>query len=291
MPTLLLADDSVTIQRVIELTFADEQIAVAAVGDGHAAIAALAHDPPPDVVLADIDMPGLDGYAVAQHVRESPRLQHIPVLLLTGAFDPVDEARAQEAGVAGVLVKPFEPQMVIAKVRELLGRPPREWPPLAHEVADAAAAVPDRAGEAQPSVDDYFERLDAAFASLNVPLEADVAARAGAASSTQPPNDGRADARPHVGPAASEPDPEPQPDRHPVSMADAFGALLGMERGEPAPPLGGVALVDASLDVAARQAAEQAAERIVRELVPGLVSEIAERLVREEIERLKALAQ
>ena len=68
-------------------------------------------------------MPGRDGYDVALHVRRTARLAHIPVILLTGAFDPVDHARAREAGCAGVLVKPFDPQMLVARVRQLLEAP------------------------------------------------------------------------------------------------------------------------------------------------------------------------
>jgi CheY-like chemotaxis protein len=118
--TLLLADDSVTIQRVIELTFADEDIRVIAVGDGQQAIDRIKADPP-DIVLADTGMPEHDGYEVATFIRDDPALAHIPVLLLTGAFEPVDGDRAREAGCAGVLVKPFEPQVVISRVRDLLG--------------------------------------------------------------------------------------------------------------------------------------------------------------------------
>src|SRR6266480_5550698 len=119
--TLLLADDSVTIQRVIELTFADEDIQVIAVSDGDQAIQRLDASPP-DIVLADIGMPGRNGYEVAQYIKQSPRLAHIPVVLLTGAFEPVDQARASEAGCDGVLAKPFEPQLVISRVKDLLGR-------------------------------------------------------------------------------------------------------------------------------------------------------------------------
>ena len=122
--TLLLADDSVTIQRVIELTFADEDVTVVAVGDGDQAIERLEASPP-DIVLADIGMPGKSGYEVAQYIRRSPKLEHIPVVLLTGAFEPVDQARADAAKCDGVLAKPFEPQMVIGRVKELLGRPHR----------------------------------------------------------------------------------------------------------------------------------------------------------------------
>src|SRR6478672_3708436 len=123
--TLLLADDSVTIQRVIELTFADEDVDVVAVSDGDAAIAVLDASPPPDIVLADIGMPGRNGYEVARYVKHTPRLAHIPVVLLTGAFEPVDQAKATEVGCDGVLAKPFEPQLVIGRVKELLASPAR----------------------------------------------------------------------------------------------------------------------------------------------------------------------
>src|SRR5512145_1638897 len=118
-PKLLLADDSVTIQRVIELTFADENVQVVAVGDGKHAIDRIQADQP-DIVLADVGMPERDGYEVAAFVKGQPHLAHIPVLLLTGAFEPIDETRARAVGCDGVLVKPFEPQMVINRVKDLL---------------------------------------------------------------------------------------------------------------------------------------------------------------------------
>ena len=126
--TLLLADDSITIQRVIELTFADEGIAVIAVGNGQAAIERAERDRP-DIVLADVSMPERDGYEVASFVKSHPQLSHVPVVLLTGAFEPVDESRARAAGCDGVLVKPFEPQMVIHRVKDLLAgnRPASLW--------------------------------------------------------------------------------------------------------------------------------------------------------------------
>ena len=174
---LLLADDSVTIQRVIELTFADEDIDVTTVGDGQLAIDRLDADPP-DIILADIDMPKRDGYEVAAYVKSRPRLAHIPVVLLTGAFEPIDQARAAAAGSSDVLAKPFEPQMVINRVKELLGRKrPDEDGSLASLEASLAAAPPQTGPQpagrqsaaegAEPvSLDDYFDQLDAAFSNL-----------------------------------------------------------------------------------------------------------------------------
>ena len=118
--TLLLADDSATIRRVIELTFADEDIQVIAVGGAQEAIDRIKADPP-DIVLADTSMPERDGYDVATFIKRNPGLAHIPVVLLTVAFEPVDGDRARQAGCDAVLVKPFAPQAVISCVRELLG--------------------------------------------------------------------------------------------------------------------------------------------------------------------------
>jgi len=171
---LLLADDSITIQRVIELTFADEPIDVVTVGDGAAAMAELAAFPP-DVVLADIGMPPPDGYELALHVHRTPALSHIPVVLLTGAFDPVDHARASEAECADILAKPFDPQMLVARVRDLV-RGGSESAPAASEVVDpppvAVAPVPGTAASVTAvtatttAADEYFEQLDRAFARL-----------------------------------------------------------------------------------------------------------------------------
>ena len=177
--TLLLADDSLTIQRVIELTFAGEDIKVVAVSDGDQAIAQL-DTMPPDIVLADVGMPGRNGYDVAQHVKQSPALSHIPVILLTGAFEPVDQAKASAVGCDAVLAKPFEPQLVIGRVRELLTRPVQmplaavepepvaavDAPKPVDPAVPVAPAAPEPAATLDQRVEDYFDRLDAAFANL-----------------------------------------------------------------------------------------------------------------------------
>src|SRR5206468_3919099 len=130
-------------------------------------------------------MPGKNGYEVAEYIRQTPNLSHIPVVLLTGAFEPVDQAKASAAGCDGVLAKPFEPQMVIGRVKELLAKGRGAGGPLdaAAAVAPAAAAPPEGWGSAfdepiAPAVpkpaaapaaalDDYFDRLDAAFSSAS----------------------------------------------------------------------------------------------------------------------------
>jgi DNA-binding response OmpR family regulator len=134
---------------------------------------------PPDIVLADVDMPKRDGYEVAAYVKSRPKLAHIPVVLLTGAFEPIDQARASAAGSSDVLAKPFEPQMVINRVKELLGRKrPRDDAAYAPAEAERLQETQPQMGNPQPpstagrrsaeavSLDDYFDQLDAAFSNL-----------------------------------------------------------------------------------------------------------------------------
>jgi len=119
--TLLLADDSVTIQKVVGISFANEDIVLLTVDNGDDAIAR-ARDARPDVVLADVVMPGKNGYDVCQAIKAEPSLAHIPVLLLTGTFEAFDEQRAARVGADGHITKPFEAQSLVDKVNALLAR-------------------------------------------------------------------------------------------------------------------------------------------------------------------------
>jgi CheY-like chemotaxis protein len=123
---LLLADDSVTIQKVIELTFADEGVRVIAFGNGDEALEHL-DEVAPDIVLADIFMPGKSGYEVCEHIKNSEKLKHIPVMLLVGSFEPFDEAEARRVGANDILTKPFQSiRRLIDRVGSLVGGRPVE---------------------------------------------------------------------------------------------------------------------------------------------------------------------
>lgn len=150
--TLLLADDSVTIRRVIELTFADESVRVLSVSSGREALDRLeGADDKPDIVLADIGMADVSGYDISKFIKGRADLRHIPVLLLAGAFEPLDEARARASGSNGVLVKPFEPQMVVARVHELLSRQTSAQAPAgAYSIAPPPARGREDAGPPAP---------------------------------------------------------------------------------------------------------------------------------------------
>ena len=317
--TLLLADDSVTIQRVIELTFADEDVRVVAVGDGDEAIAAL-DEAPPDIVLADVGMPGRNGYEVAQHIRDTPHLSHIPVLLLTGAFEPVDQIRAADVGCAGVLAKPFEPQLVIGRVKELLARPRSTPDPLDRPLVaagDAASSWPSTVEEPtvlrQPpgpseraDVDQYFDHLDRAFANRTLesaeagPTQTHIpSAENRGSQETRTPREDEPAAVAQAGTLSGAPALEATPHgaSASVALADVFAALLAAEQTEPgsaepdaprfvsalAPP----AVTDDVIEEVVRRVLERLPDRVVRETVTDIVTAAAERLVREEIERIK----
>jgi CheY-like chemotaxis protein len=93
--TILLADDSITIQKIVNLTFSGEGIDVVTVGNGDAAIKKV-YDIHPDLVLADIFMPGKNGYEVCEYIKGESDLQRTPVILLVGAFEPFDSNEVVE---------------------------------------------------------------------------------------------------------------------------------------------------------------------------------------------------
>ena len=399
---LLLADDSVTIQRVIELTFAGEDVQVIAVGDGQQAIDQIGTERP-DIVLADIGIPERDGYEVGEFIKSNPNLKHIPVLLLTGAFEPVDETRARAIGCDGVLVKPFGPQQVINRVRDLLAgrRAAAAWatppggPPSSSGRKSApqsgqgpTAATPKSLPAVSPSaprqpgapgsgarrvgsqgvtptqttadpLEECFDQIDTAFADIDgapqpvrdrqieKPVLADerrcseMSQPDGAslreelknwdldalvAGDSPPPSPSLSTTQGHVTQStvddfqaepvlaveeAAERDAPPQPAEAPSvvapaaaavpapPLADAFAALLAAEQGapvssrvaqpdvHPAAP----AITDGLVEELAKRVLDRVTDQVVRDAVSGTVSEVAERLVRGEIERIKASAK
>jgi CheY-like chemotaxis protein len=119
---ILVADDNSNIQKMVGLALKDQGIDVVAVGNGEAAVRKIS-DLKPDLVLADVFMPVRNGYEVCQYVKMDPTLAHIPVILLVGAFDPLDEQEAQRVGADGVLKKPFvPPDPLISMVKSALQR-------------------------------------------------------------------------------------------------------------------------------------------------------------------------
>ncbi len=117
--TILLADDSLTIQKVVELTFADTQYNVVSLSSGDELLEKLS-ELKPELVICDIIMPGRDGYDVCQQIKSNPETLHIPVILLSGTFEPFDRDRALAAGCSEIVTKPFEAKHLVHAVDTLL---------------------------------------------------------------------------------------------------------------------------------------------------------------------------
>lgn len=158
MARVLVADDNSNIQKMVTLALKDQGIDVVSVGNGEAAIRKLP-DLSPDLVLADIFMPVRSGYEVCEYVKRDARFAHIPVILLVGAFDPLDEHEAKRVGADGVLKKPFvPPEPLIKMVKAALEQSARQHPvPVAVPVgATVATSVATQratsAGQPPPTV-------------------------------------------------------------------------------------------------------------------------------------------
>ena len=116
---LLLVEDSLTIRKVFELALSRSDISITAVDNGEDAVR-LAGEISPDLVVADLTLPGKNGFAVAAELRAREKTEKIPVLILSGTLVPLDEARFKASGARGVLFKPFESRELLENIERLL---------------------------------------------------------------------------------------------------------------------------------------------------------------------------
>ncbi len=165
---LLLAEDSLTIQRVFEMTLRQSGISLTVVDNGEDAIR-LAREISPDVVVADVSLPGKDGFEVAEELRSPEAGGTVPVLILAGTLSPFDEERFKKCGANGVLFKPFESRELIEKVESLLRSreepapapgDEEQAPPSAEEPWDFSDVLNEMEEEAQVSVSRADEAED-----------------------------------------------------------------------------------------------------------------------------------
>lgn len=166
-PKLLLADDSVTIRKVVELTFADEGIDVTTVPDAESAMQKFV-EMQPDIVLVDAGLAGTSGYHICEMIKADEATKHIPVLLLVGSFEPFDQDEAERCGADGFLTKPFHSiRDLVARVFDLLGQ---------REETEASPEVQEEIALAAASADgDEIEHLTVeAFAGATVPETEDI---------------------------------------------------------------------------------------------------------------------
>jgi len=172
---ILLADDSVTIQKVVGIIFGGDEYSLTVVDNGKAAVDK-ARELSPDVLLIDALMPGMSGYEVCEAIRATPAIAAKPILLLTGSFEPFDEDKAKTCGADDFLSKPFESQQIVAKVKELFEKgataapaPAAEPEPVAAPAfAEAAAPVAEA-----PAADDIWGAFTAPEEPATEPAPAD----------------------------------------------------------------------------------------------------------------------
>jgi len=119
MSRILLADDSPHAQRMGERILREEGFEVVSLTDGDAAMLRLA-DVDPDVILADVFLPGKSGLDICRYVKNEPRFRHVRVVLTAGLLEPFDEDEAKRAGCDAILKKPFEASKVVGTIDPLV---------------------------------------------------------------------------------------------------------------------------------------------------------------------------
>ena len=139
--TILVADDSKTMQRVVEITFEKTGFEVVSVGTGHEALDR-APGLQPDIILADVAMPDADGYTLCTTLKQQATTAHIPVLLMGGGAHPVDVDKAMMAQADGHARKPYDSAELIHLVKQLTGVPVDGDVPMSFAAALARRQAP-----------------------------------------------------------------------------------------------------------------------------------------------------
>ena len=119
MSRILLADDSPHAQRMGERILREEGFEVVSLTDGETSLLRLA-DVDPDLILADVFLPGKSGIEICRHVKNDARLRHVRVVLTAGLLEPFDEEEARRAGCDAILKKPFEASKVMETIHPLV---------------------------------------------------------------------------------------------------------------------------------------------------------------------------
>ena len=288
---ILLADDSPTIQRLVTQMFVGGEFDVVSVSNGDAAIRKF-EEIHPDHVLADIYMPGKNGYEVCAAIKKHPELGETPVVLLAGAFDAFAEGTANQAGAAAHITKPFEPQALLSLVSSLAptvsGRKPaaeRTAPEEKSAPTPPPASAPPTRSEPEPApvpqMEPALEKLTLVSSEPPAPpLEPVQAEPARMAASTAygliPP---KVDTPPVDLPAENVPEKTPEK----PALADG-GDLLGLQDlFKPAPTAATVS--DAEIDRIADRVIKKLSTQVIESVAWDVVPEITAKVLREELKR------
>lgn len=117
--TIMMVDDSPSMRLLLRAALTDLGYAISEAEDGQAALDKFEHEDP-DLLITDINMPRLDGFGLIEAVRAKPRLQSLPILVLTTESSDEKKQRARNAGATGWIVKPFNPEKLAAAIRRVL---------------------------------------------------------------------------------------------------------------------------------------------------------------------------
>lgn len=118
---ILIVEDEESLLKLESILLTTKGFVVQGVANGIAAMESIS-DHPPDLVLLDVMLPGLDGFEVCRQIKGNPETRHIPVILLTAKKSPEDLARGKEVGADQYITKPFKSSMVVAAIEELLAK-------------------------------------------------------------------------------------------------------------------------------------------------------------------------
>lgn len=316
---ILLADDSVTIQKVIDLTFSEKGFEVAAASDGSSAIALLQNFKP-DLVITDVHMPGASGFEVCRRTKEL--YPGVPVMLLVGTFEPFEEAEAAAVGAEVFVKKPFDDQELLRLAGELLAKTGG----VANSPADAPASAPESVNfpesQALPAYPELEEEVDLeSWDKLEIATETadDAAAEPvwgnfdDALSAVSADDSSPAPYPFEVTAPATDlwsPEPEAQmPVAPPVAAVAVSETVLfdipALRQTAPPPPAQlavepagaaiaeapkaeGFSLSDQDIERIARRVAELISEKTVREIAWEILPDVAELVVRDRIKELEA---
>jgi CheY-like chemotaxis protein len=282
MAKVLLADESITIQKVVNLVLSEEGHEIKTATSGSDVIESLSSFAP-DIILMDIKLPGEDGFAVTKKVKGNPQTAHIPVLLLSGAFDAVDESSLAGSGAEGSITKPFEAKDLLEMVGALLAgkgaaaEAVAEAEPVAEAVEEAVETA-EPVAEAEPLVEAVEEAAEEeAVEVVAADEEEDLWDLGEAEGAAEPAAVEIAEA------VATEPEPEPvqaapvssQASPAPAEVGDAVTAAI---TGQIEALVGSVDLKGILLE-ALGPGIKDTVEKILWEVTP----ELTERLIREAV--------
>ena len=145
---ILNIDDSPTVQRLIEMILSSQGYEVVLASDGEEGIAKAKSDRP-DLILVDFVMPKMNGYQVCKTLKDDPEFRDTPIILVTSKGDKVGSKFVDVLGISEYFTKPFQPEELLAKIREVLDKKAQEAAAAAAATA-AAAAAKARAAAPQP---------------------------------------------------------------------------------------------------------------------------------------------